>query len=94
MGQIPDWGAMKEMSARLLKERTGEDLDAWNQRIRRAELKDESELRAWLAGKGVTGYAQKLAAMERFGYPDSLSTVEEVDSEVLDWMQLAFDENA
>lgn len=24
----------------------------------------------------------------------SLSTVEEVDSEVLDWMQLAFDENA
>ena len=72
MGQIRDWGAMKEMCARLLKERTSEHVETWNRRIRRAELKDESELRAWLAAKGITGYAQKLLVMERFGYPDFL----------------------
>ena len=27
-------------------------------------------MRAWLAEQGVTGYAQSLLVMERFGYPD------------------------
>jgi len=72
MGQIRDWGTMREMCARLLKERTGEDVDTWNQRIRRADLKNESELRAWLAAQGITGYARGLLVMERFGYPDFL----------------------
>jgi hypothetical protein len=90
MGQIRDWGAMKEMCARLLKERTGEDVDTWNQRIRRADLKDESELCAWLAAKGVAGYAQKLLVMERFGYPDFLlaSADKLVDDQYADRLQL------
>jgi hypothetical protein len=124
MGQIRDWGAMREMCARLLKERTGEDEDTWNRSIREADLHSESELRAWLAAKGITGYAQKLLARiqpttksrvdlalrlegrkptgrlqpskihETMKLQISLSTVEEIDSEVLDWMQLAFDENS
>jgi hypothetical protein len=62
---------MWELSARLLKERTGEDLDTWNRRVQAADgLSDEKSLRAWLAQHGVTGYAQTLLVMERFGYPD------------------------
>src|SRR5262249_45891700 len=63
---------MREMSARLLKQRTGEDVDTWNQRIQQEGLDDKSGLRAWLTGQGVTGYAQSLLVMERFGYPDFL----------------------
>jgi hypothetical protein len=70
MDQIRDWQGMKDMSARLLKERTGEDLDAWNQRIGREGFNDEGSLRLWLTQRGVTGYAQTLLVMERFGYPD------------------------
>lgn len=90
MGQIRDWGAMREMYARLLKERTGEDVDTWSLRIREADLHSESELRAWLAAKGITGYAQKLLVMERFGYPDFLlaSADELVDGQYADRLQL------
>jgi hypothetical protein len=58
------------MSARLLKERTGEDVDAWKKRIEQETFDDEQQLRSWLSAKGVTGYAQSLLVMERFGYPD------------------------
>ena len=57
------------MSARLLLERTGQDVDTWNQRIQAEGFNDEKELRAWLTGQGVTGYAQSMLVMERFGYP-------------------------
>src|SRR5215210_3398497 len=70
MAQTRDWQGMKDMSARLLKERTGEDVDTWNQRIRTERFDDEQQLRAWLTEQGVTGYAQSLLVMERFGYPD------------------------
>jgi hypothetical protein len=72
MAQTRDWQGMKTMSARLLKERTGEDVDTWNQRIKIERFHDEQELRAWLTAQGVTGYAQSLLVMERFGYPDFL----------------------
>src|SRR5262245_20571271 len=72
MAQTRDWQGMKEMSARLLKERTGEDVETWNQRITSEGLTDEQALRAWLTTQGVTGYAQSLLVMERFGYPDFL----------------------
>lgn len=72
MAQTLGWGAMKERSARLLKERTGEDLDTWNRRIQELGPEDDKSLRAWLAEQGVTGYAQSLLVMERFGYPDFL----------------------
>src|SRR5437016_883738 len=64
------WQQMREMSARLLKERTGSGVDAWNRRIRKERLGNEADLRAWLTKQGVTGYAQSLLVMERFGYPD------------------------
>jgi len=64
------WQQMREMSARLLKERTGSGVDAWNRRIRKERLGNEADLRAWLTGQGVIGYAQSLLVMERFGYPD------------------------
>ncbi|HLO17440.1 MAG TPA: DUF5655 domain-containing protein [Anaerolineales bacterium] len=70
MVQIRDWQSMKDMSDRLLQERTGLDVTTWNQRIRAQHLKDEKALRAWLTEQGVTSYAQNLLVWERFGYPD------------------------
>src|SRR5213594_4545077 len=72
MAQTRDWHGMKDMSARLLKERTGEGVGTWNRRIQRERLGDEESLRVWLTKQGVTGYAQSLLVMERFGYPDFL----------------------
>jgi hypothetical protein len=72
MAQTRDWQGMKDMSARLLKERTGVGVDTWNRRIKRERLEDEQALRTWLTKQGVTGYAQSLLVMERFGYPDFL----------------------
>lgn len=69
MPQTRDWQGMKDMSARLLKERTGQDVSEWNKRIREENPHDEKQLRAWLTRQGVTGYAQSLLVMERFGYP-------------------------
>ena len=67
-----DWQRMIEMSARLLKERTGEDVDAWKRRIRKQHFDNEKALRTWLTEQGVTGYAQSVLVWERFGYPDFL----------------------
>jgi len=63
---------MQAMSARLLRERTGQDVAAWNKRIRAHKPKDEPALRAWLTQAGVTGYAQTMLVHETFGYPDWL----------------------
>jgi hypothetical protein len=70
MSETRDWKGMREMSARLLSERTGQDVKAWNRRIAKQGFADETSLRSWLADQGVTGYAQSLLVMERFGYPD------------------------
>jgi hypothetical protein len=72
MARTRNWQGMRDMSARLLQERTGEDVIAWNRRISEEAFANEQELRAWLAAQGVTGYAQSLLVMERFGYPDFL----------------------
>ncbi len=73
MSQIQDWSSMREMSARLLRERTGADVDAWNRRVAEQGFDNEPALRRWLEEQGVTGYAQSLLVMERFGYPDFLT---------------------
>ena len=70
MAETRDWQGTKDMSARLLKERTGEGVEEWNRRIKRERVENEEDLRAWLTKQGVTGYAQSLLVMERFGYPD------------------------
>jgi len=74
MAEMRDWQGMKDMMVRLLEENTGAGLAVWNQRVGDAGPADEKSLRAWLAAQGVTGYAQSLLVMERFGYPDFLVT--------------------
>jgi hypothetical protein len=90
MAQRRDWHGMQEMSARLLKERTGEDVQTWNERIAAEGFADEQQLRAWLAAQGVRGYAQSLLVMERFGYPDFLlaSAGELIEGQYADRPQL------
>ena len=78
------------MSERLLEKRTGEGVATWNRRIKREQLADEDSLRAWLTKQGVTGYAQTLLVMERFGYPDFLTATadELIDGQYADRLQL------
>jgi hypothetical protein len=85
-----DWKGMRDMSARLLEERTGEGVNSWNRRIKAERLDDENALRAWLTGRGVTGYPQTLLVMERFGYPDFLlATADElIDGQYADRQEL------
>jgi hypothetical protein len=54
MAQTRDWKGMQEMSARLLHERTGQDLETWNQRIASEGFTDEQTLRAWLTESSTT----------------------------------------
>jgi hypothetical protein len=72
MPQTRDWKETRSLSARLLMERSGADVDAWNRRIKSQRFKDEQSLRTWLAERGVAGSAQSLLVMEQFGYPDFL----------------------
>lgn len=90
MAKIRDWSSMKDLSARLLKERTGENVAAWNRHIAKEQLKDEKSLRAWLTEQGVTGYAQSFLVMERFGYPDFMlaSADDLIDGQYADRPQL------
>ena len=60
-----------QVRAQLLRQ-TGEDVAAWNARIRADAPADEPALRAWLAERGVTGYPAMLLVHETFGYPDYL----------------------
>jgi hypothetical protein len=72
MAETKSWQQMRDWQADLLSRRTGVGLTEWNERVRLADPPDESTLRAWLSEQGVTGYAQMLLVMERFGYPDFL----------------------
>ena len=67
------WLEMQQWMADELVKRTGEDVAAWNARIREAGLDDEPALRTWLSEHGVTGYPAMLLRYERFGYPDYLA---------------------
>ena len=90
MAELRDWQGMKSMFGRLLLERSGQDVETWNRRIQEQGFSDEKSLRAWLAGQGVTGYAQTLLVMERFGYPDFYlaSASELIDAQYADRPQL------
>lgn len=79
MAKTLDWRNMVEWSARLLKERTGENVAAWNRRIAKKHFPDEKSLRAWLSRQGVTSYPQTLLVWETFGYPEHmLATAEKL----------------
>ena len=74
-----DWSRNKEMWIRVLEKQTGEGLEAWKAKMRRHTFRDEQQLRIWLSRRNVTGYAQQLLVMERFGYPDFvLATADEL----------------
>jgi hypothetical protein len=90
MAQTRDWQGMKDLSARLLYERTGQDVATWKERIASEGFTDEQQLRAWLTAQGVSGYAQSLLVMERFGYPDFLlaSADELIEGQYADRPQL------
>ena len=90
MAKIRDWTSMKDLGARLLKERTGEDVRTWNRRIAKEHLRDEKSLRAWLSAQGITGYAQSLLVWEQFGYPEYLlaSADDLIDGQYADRPQL------
>ena len=70
MTETRDWQRNRDMWVRVLENQTGEGVNAWKRRIGNKRLRDERSLRAWLTRQGVTGYAQSLLVMERFGYPD------------------------
>lgn len=86
MAQFRDWREMVSWSARLLKERTNEELAEWNRRIQENNFEDEKSLRAWLAEQGVISYAQSLLVWETFGYPRHFlaSAHELIDSQYAD----------
>jgi hypothetical protein len=88
--KMQDWRERNEWVANLLKERTGQDVETWNARIRQQDFGDEQSLRRWLEEQGVTGYPQGLLVMERFGYPDFLvaSSDELIDGQYRDRPQL------
>lgn len=90
MAKIRDWSSMKDLGARLLQERTGENVSTWNRRISKEHLNSEKDLRIWLSGQGITGYAQSLLVWERFGYPDFLlaSAGDLIDGQYADRPQL------
>lgn len=67
-----DWSRNRQMWVRVLENNTGKGVEEWMRRIATARVTSESGLRAWLSKQGVTGYAQQLLIMERFGYPDYL----------------------
>jgi Domain of unknown function (DUF5655) len=85
-----DWSQNRQMWVRVLENRTGQGVAHWRQRIEHARIRDESSLRAWLAKRGVTGYAQSLLVMERFGYPDFIvsSAGELIDGQYRDRQEL------
>jgi hypothetical protein len=73
MAEVRDWSQMRILSARVLQQRTGADVETWMTRIREEGPDDEAGLRAWLEARGVTGYARSLLLRERFGYPDFMT---------------------
>jgi hypothetical protein len=73
MPQARSWQEMYAREQERLERQTGESLAQWNAKIRaESSLRDEAQLRAWLAERGVTGYPAMLLVFETFGYPDYL----------------------
>jgi len=86
MPEINNWQAMHDRIRRQLERQTGEDVQAWNRKIKAAAPADEPALRAWLGEHDVAGYPAMLLAWETFGYPAFLvaSADELVDAQYAD----------
>src|SRR5262245_1840113 len=85
-----DWSHYRETWAELLKKQTGKDLDYWKARMAKQKFADEKALKEWLGWRGVIGYAKQLLVMERFGYPELVTSEaqELIDHQYLDRQQL------
>jgi hypothetical protein len=68
--QTRSWAEMLTWIEQRLVAATGDNVATWAERVRATGLDAEPEVRTWLAAQGITGYAQMLLVMERFGYPD------------------------
>lgn len=73
MTVVASWREMVDWSVGLLRRSTGEGVPEWNRRVLESGIDTEPELRTWLREREVTGYAQLLLVMERFGYPDFMA---------------------
>jgi Domain of unknown function (DUF5655) len=83
-----NWREMVDWSAAVLRRGTGEGVPEWNRRVLESGIDNEAELRAWLRAREVTGYAQLLLVMERFGYPELSTTSEWIDIQYVDRPEL------
>jgi len=73
MPQARSWQEMYAREQERLERLTGQSLASWKAKIQEeAATKDEPQLRAWLAERGVTGYPAMLLVFETLGYPDYL----------------------
>ncbi|MGY1820880.1 DUF5655 domain-containing protein [Geodermatophilus sp. SYSU D00079] len=90
MAGARSWAEMLTGIEERLVATTGDDVATWARRVRETGLDTEPEVRAWLAGQGITGYGQMVLVMERFGYPDFLTATadELVDAQYADRPQL------
>jgi hypothetical protein len=88
--ELRGWGEMLADIERRLVAATGDDVATWAERVRATGLAGEPEVRAWLAEQGITGYAQMVLVMERFGYPDFFTATPDalVDGQYADKPQL------
>lgn len=86
MPEVRDWTFMRDNAARLLKERTGQDLDHWLARAKAEAPADREGLKAWLEAEGASGYGRDLVLWGVLGYPDFLtaSADELVDGQYAD----------
>lgn len=90
MTTTKSWQHYRDRWVEILRRGTGAGLDVWNRRVLDSGVDTEPALRAWLTARDVTGYAQMLLVMERFGYPDFLtaSADELVDGQFADRPEL------
>jgi hypothetical protein len=86
MPEMRTWQVMHDRIRSQLERQTGQDVAAWNRKIKAAAPADEPALRAWLKEREVTGYPAMLLAWETFGYPDFLtaSANELIDAQYAD----------
>ncbi|RII08060.1 hypothetical protein DSC45_33815 [Streptomyces sp. YIM 130001] len=70
--EVKSWQEMRDWQVGLLERNTGRTLASWTRSVEERAPADEQQLRAWLEGEGVRGYAQQLLVHETFGYPDFL----------------------
>lgn len=101
MKQAKDWRDMMAWSADLLRRSTGEDVAAWNERVRQTGIDTEPALRAWLREQGVRlegvepeGRLLPAKSMSNVPVRVPLRSVDDVDDEVRTLLQRAYDENS